>query len=60
MAVNLNWVDDEAYIDELDNRNKAIKLLKKIKERQGKEKAHWEDRVLKGYPAKVRVIDEKG
>lgn len=59
MAINLNWLEDDSYIDELDNHKRAKELLEKIKLRQSKEKAHWEDRILKGKKAKVRVIDKK-
>ena len=59
MGLNLNWMDDEDYLNTVNNKDRATELLRRVKERQSKEKAHWEDRKIRGFPVKVRVIDQK-
>jgi len=59
--MNLNWIDDEDYLDEIDNKRVAEELLLQIKQRhiETAEDFFWESRRINGIKSLVRVAKVK-
>jgi len=56
--MNLNWIEDDEYMDSLSNREQAIQALEKIKAIQAKTEvdAKYIDTEISGFKVKRRIL----